>query len=142
VISTIRLIICLPEDRASVPIIWYQIVRFTARFYHILPLVFILCSSPTVHKKKAKNNSLIFRCPTTTLCLCNTVFSFALLSLYPWSSFCCWSRVVFLVLVQSSTLCFCAVIPFPPPQQQIEPSHYSICLTICLVFTPATLSPR
>ena len=66
-VSIIRLIIYLPEDRASVPIIWYQIRRFTARYYLHLPLDFILCSSPTVHQKPQQKIHL-FSAVLQTVC--------------------------------------------------------------------------
>ena len=80
------------------------IISLSYRFH----IVFI-----THSPQKAKKIPLVFRCPTTCLCLHNIVFSFALLSLCPWSSFCCWSSVVFLVLVQLPVLFFCAAILFP-----------------------------
>jgi len=49
-ISAIRFIIYLLEFGPS-PIIWYQILRFMARYYLTFPLDFILCSSPIVHQK-------------------------------------------------------------------------------------------
>ena len=109
------------------------IISLSYRFH----IVFI-----THSPQKAKKIPLVFRCPTTCLCLHNIVFSFALLSLCPWSSFCCWSSVVFLVLVQLPVLFFVPLSYFHYSQQKIEPLHYSICPASRLVLTLSTLSPR